>query len=304
MYRIGELIKRTRESLNMTQETLSDGICSVVTLSRIENGKTLPNRANFQALMERMGKSGERYLPFLHSDDMELLDAWEEIERKMGKRKYEEVAALLNEYETKLEMGDLVNQQFVTRLRATNDYYRGRINENELRERLLQALRCTLPRFDEKHFPTVVFSRCEVRILCNIAVSYAEEGNLDEAIALLRNVEQYFNQVHLNKNECCISEILLISNLAQALGRNGNAQEALEMNEKGISMCMKSKKGENLATFLYNAGFEMEKLKMDEDSCKEKFIQAYYVAELADNKQWMRYIANYWKKKYGSNIAV
>lgn len=304
MYQIGEVIKRTRESLGMTQEALSSGICSVETLSRIENGKHVPNRAHFQALMERMGKRGERYLPFLRSDDMDVLDEWEKIERKYIQRKFEEVDTLLNAFESRVDMEDPVNRQLVIRLRTLNNYYRGKIDEKEKREGLLQALRCTIPNFNESQISSSVFSRYEVRLLCNIAVSYAEEGNLDRAIVLLRNLEQYFLHTSIDKEERYIEETLLLSNLAQILGQNGNILEALEMNEKGISMCLETGEGERLATFLYNAGFEMELLERNETDCKEKMIQAYYIAELYENKKRMRHIAKHWKERYGSDICV
>lgn len=131
MYQIGEVIKRTRESLGLTQEALCDGICSVETLSRIENGRHVPGRSNFQALMERMGKCGERYLPFLRSDDMELLEEWQNIERSYGKRKYEKVDTLLDLFEKKVDMKESVNRQLVMRMRALNDCHMGRISQRE-----------------------------------------------------------------------------------------------------------------------------------------------------------------------------
>ena len=70
IYAVGEVIRRTRESLGMTQEELCEGICDVVTLSRIENGRNTPSRANFELLMERMGRSGKKYLPFIRSGDI------------------------------------------------------------------------------------------------------------------------------------------------------------------------------------------------------------------------------------------
>lgn len=76
------------------------------------------------------------------------------------------------------------------------------------------------------------------------------------------------------------------------------------MNEKGISMCLETGEGERLATFLYNAGFEMELLERNETDCKEKMIQAYYIAELYENKKRMRHIAKHWKERYGSDICV
>lgn len=201
-------------------------------------------------------------------------------------------------------MKDPVNRQLLIRLRTINDYYRGKIDEKEKREGLLQALRCTIPDLDESRISSAVFSRYEVRLLCNIAVSYAEEGNRERAIVLLRNLEQYFLHTSIDKEERYIEEALLLSNLAQVLGQNGNIQEALEMNKKGIAMCLETGEGERLAAFLYNSGFEMELLEMDETACKEKIIQAYCIAELYENKRRMSHIAKHWKERYGSDICV
>ena len=38
-YRAGDVIRLTRQAVGMTQEMLCENICSVETLSRIENGK-------------------------------------------------------------------------------------------------------------------------------------------------------------------------------------------------------------------------------------------------------------------------
>ena len=303
MYQIGEVIKRTRESLGLTQEALCDGICSVETLSRIENGRNVPSRSNFQALMERMGKCGERYLPFLRSDDMELLEELQNIERIYGKRKYEKVDTLLDLFEKKVDMKESVNRQLVMRMRALNDCRMGRISQREKRERLIQALRCTMPDFDVCQIPFTMFSRCEIRILCNIGVSYAEEGNLQKAIEILRKAEQYFRLVNIDRTERSANELTFLSNLSQTLGRAGETEEALEMGEKGIELCLGTGEGLLLALFLYNAGFEMEILGDNKEACKEKMLQAYYLAELYENEEQMTHIAAHWKKQYGTDIT-
>lgn len=41
-YRIGEIIREQRNRRNISQEELCFGICSVTTLSRIENGNQKP----------------------------------------------------------------------------------------------------------------------------------------------------------------------------------------------------------------------------------------------------------------------
>lgn len=43
IYNIGEYIKNRRKVLGITQDELADGICSVMTLSRIERGDQFPH---------------------------------------------------------------------------------------------------------------------------------------------------------------------------------------------------------------------------------------------------------------------
>ena len=51
-YRMGDVIRLSRMARKMTQEELSEGICSAETLSRIENGRTKIKREIYQQLME------------------------------------------------------------------------------------------------------------------------------------------------------------------------------------------------------------------------------------------------------------
>lgn len=144
MYNIGDVIKQTRKNLVLTQEELCDGICSVETLSRIENGKQIPSKSTFQALMERMGKDGERYIPLVHSDEMNTIKEWNRLNSLLEKRKYYELDGALTDFEIYIDMEDSVNRQFIIRARALNDYFLHRIDEKEKRMRLIEAVRCTI----------------------------------------------------------------------------------------------------------------------------------------------------------------
>ena len=53
-YNAGDVIRLMRNAAGMSQEELSDGICSVETLSRIENGKHKIKQSTYAALMEKM----------------------------------------------------------------------------------------------------------------------------------------------------------------------------------------------------------------------------------------------------------
>ena len=59
-YRLGDIVRMTRKSLSITQEQLSEDICSVETLSRIETGRQNPGKDVYELLMERMGRIRDR----------------------------------------------------------------------------------------------------------------------------------------------------------------------------------------------------------------------------------------------------
>ncbi len=60
IYEIGDMIKCSRKSMGITQEELAEGICSVLTLSRIENGRQSPGKKVYEELMRKMGLETSR----------------------------------------------------------------------------------------------------------------------------------------------------------------------------------------------------------------------------------------------------
>jgi predicted transcriptional regulator len=54
---VGEVIRRKRIEMELTQEELWESICETFTISRIENGKQPPSRSTADALLQRLGTS-------------------------------------------------------------------------------------------------------------------------------------------------------------------------------------------------------------------------------------------------------
>lgn len=61
-YNVGDMIRLSRIAKKMTQEELSEGVCSVETLSRIENGKHKVKSDTYRQLMEKMYQITEKKL--------------------------------------------------------------------------------------------------------------------------------------------------------------------------------------------------------------------------------------------------
>lgn len=304
VYLIGEVIKRTREALGLTQEELCDGICSVDALSKIENGKRSPNRGNFEALMERMGKDGKKYFPYIRSGDMEVHRMRKEIEVLLSNNQYEKAEELLEVMESRIDTEDMVNKQVVLRLRAILEYWFKRIGEKEKREMLVEAFLCTVPKYEEGILPKGMFNRMEIVIFCNIATSYAQEGELDKAINMLRQVDEYLDSISLDTKEKSLIKEFVYANLSKVIGLKGENIESKSIGEKAADLCIEIEKGGNLSGILYQIGYNMELLNAPIEECKEKMRQAYYVAELYGNSYMMNHIIKHVTEIYNANVIA
>nr|MCR5753768.1 helix-turn-helix domain-containing protein [Acetatifactor sp.] len=76
---IGELIRKKRKELKLSQADLSFGICDISTLSRIENKHQTPTRNVLNALLERLGVSDERFYAAVTAEEMRINQLYTEI---------------------------------------------------------------------------------------------------------------------------------------------------------------------------------------------------------------------------------
>ncbi len=90
---IGSFIKRKRKELNVTQDEISNGICSISYLSKIENNQIVPKDYYVKEIMERLDVEDEVYKKsikdkeyveatirsFFYMDDETMINIYDEI---------------------------------------------------------------------------------------------------------------------------------------------------------------------------------------------------------------------------------
>lgn len=69
---VGQYLSTERKKVNYTQEKISDGICSVESYSRIENGRK-PTRNNYKALTEKIGTENRYYIELVNTGNIDAL---------------------------------------------------------------------------------------------------------------------------------------------------------------------------------------------------------------------------------------
>ncbi len=77
---VGQYLTTERKKINYTQEKISEGICSVESYSRIENGRK-PSRKNYKALAEKIGAENRYYIELVNTGKIDALLLRREISR-------------------------------------------------------------------------------------------------------------------------------------------------------------------------------------------------------------------------------
>ena len=84
--------------MGLTQEDLADGICSVPTLSRIENGERMPSKENYEMLLQRLGYSDTILYEFVDEETLAQHELKFEIRQALSHKDREKARLLLEEY--------------------------------------------------------------------------------------------------------------------------------------------------------------------------------------------------------------
>ena len=94
-YRANDVIRLTRKAVGLSQEAISEGICSVETFSRIERGKTKIKGDTYKKIMERLERNTDKFYAVCSGEDVDLLDDVAAIENAIAKFDYQLADSIL-----------------------------------------------------------------------------------------------------------------------------------------------------------------------------------------------------------------
>jgi tetratricopeptide (TPR) repeat protein len=274
----------TRKSLSITQEQLSEGICSVETLSRVENGKQNPSRDTYELLMERMGRSRERYYSMMSISDYGILEKMKQLEDCLNLYDYIQAEKILNEIKETIIITNL-NRQYLIRAETVINFRLKRINADEFLRNLEKAILLTIPQYGKISSSGWPLTFYEAGLLLNISSAYAQNGNYIKAIEILEDVKNVTEHSYMDKLQRVIIETTYYSNLSKWYGVIGEYKKAIEVAEDAIMICKEYKLGHVLPNLFYGIAWNMEQLidkgVLPQERKKECLIylkRAYYAA--------------------------
>ena len=275
---LGEYIKQRREALGLTQRQVCEGICTPVTLSRIENGTQTPSRTRINAILQRLGLPDDRYISLLSKNELKIEALKKEIVACNGTERVAEGYEKLAELEKMEEAADPLVQQFILRSRVLLGSLDGSCPPEKRIELLLKAIRLTVPDFELDRVEQYLYTKDEIKIINQIGNAFSRAGENEKAAVLYEQLLRYVREHHQETITSVGALPLVLYNYARVLDLCGRYEEGAALAREGQEACI----GYGHYQYLPNC-IEIEAecchfLGQDEKSV-ELYHQAYYLCK-------------------------
>lgn len=257
-----ELIQKTRQERGISQEKLSDGICELPTISRIERGHRSPRDKNLCRILERLQKDRRRMDTIIETDSYEVVRLKKKYNRMLFRARTQAAIEVLQELERYLNPKHLRNRQFLKAEWAKVNYAAKKWDADKCLKELENALRMTMD-VDGTRLGKHVISVEENSILNEMVLIYNEQNHAEKAKEILRLELQCFN----DSKVCSVFQImekgLVQSNLATVYEENGITKEAIDLSRKNNQMNLEAGKGNTLGRSLITIAGALEQQQDD-----------------------------------------
>ncbi len=145
VYCIGDVVRVRRQMLGMTQKELCGGICSIRTLSRLEQNQATTQRDIIRQLMDRLGLSSELARTEIVTASHEAKETMHRLHREFDQRNAARNRELLERLKSLINMENPVNRQVVMRYEALLDFFQQKPDAETALRRFKEILGCTIP---------------------------------------------------------------------------------------------------------------------------------------------------------------
>ena len=284
VYRVGRIIQEERNRRHIAQDDLCDGICSISTLSRIENGTQKPTLKVEKALLERLGCSTENLTFYAGEDEVKKHELEIELTRlAMHRDSVEEKLALYKKLVKGKKMSHM-EKQFILMIEAMHGSYSGEWDLTRVQEQLEEALRLTIPQFIENELGRIkLMSLTEITILNNLGIVKHKQKRNMEAIRIWYYLLNYLEKSGLSVDTVGKKYPVMLVNLTKIVSEMNSFDEALELSGKGIAFCKKYHRMVGLTEFYYYKAVAHANLGHLEDA-KECYKYAICLAKIIDRE--------------------
>jgi len=274
---VGKLIQNLRNIANLSQEELSDGICSKEELDLYEAGAKAIQGDILYKISKRLGVTMNYFFEVgeLTPNDYSK-EIKETIRYYIRKRNYEMVLHVVSKEKENPMFQDPFHAQFFLWHEAICDYYIHHSFPTAL-EKLERAISFTRT---SEHF----YSEKEIAILNSIAIIYEEEGHLKKAFSTYMEALQHITL--LPKLRDPLVKIRILYGLSKALCEMERYEKSIKYGKLGLELCVKHETLYLLGELHYQVGESLYKIGKNEEGLS--YLQkSIHVFEIEENERFV-----------------
>lgn len=194
----GKTIKEARLKAGMTQEQLSEGICTVLSLSRIENGSSGVSPVTFQSLMAHAGAPCELYPIFASRTDFDCFYALKRARYFLNSWQLQECYDELSAIEAKSFANNKLYYQEWLYLYGSLLVRSGADNHSDIYNIFSEALHITRPEIHFTDFRQLFLSTTEIELLISIAEETLHLDGTDTCYIISSQIASYLASAELD----------------------------------------------------------------------------------------------------------
>ena len=304
LYLVDEMILRYRIRMGISQEELSEDICTPETISRIESCRRGPNPNNFIALMRKLGTEHDYYNGKLETNNYLLLEKMKEMERAMSLKNWEEAQKILDFLKPQVDMNFTQNKYSLYAAENCIQFFTGKMTPEEFVKRTEAVLGCENEGWRKDEFwELTFFTGSRITLLNHIAIGYAKMKQLEKSVFILEKIMKELDHSKVRLEDRYESSMTVVGNLCTLYGEIGCLEKCLDMCEKGIELCFKTGRGVRLSKFLTNKAEAMElTLSKTTHESKKYLQQAYFLSDMMSDHSMSAYIDTYYRTRYDPDV--
>lgn len=279
---IGEVLKKRRIELGLTQEQVCEGIFSEPsTLSRIENGVHPPTYRKLLVLLQRLGLPGYRYYALVDKNELEISELQAQITYCNIRVHTVEGLSKIDKLESLTAKDDFLSRQFILRSKvALGKIVNGQTipySFDERIEMLFSAIHLTCPQFDINNINHGLYCIDEIKVINQIALTYSNIGKRKISLNIYSQLFTYI-QAHLWELHQAMPIIILVAyNYSRDLCFEERIEEATKIAHIGIKASIESSRLTYLGGLLFNLAYCLHKSgkNTDSENCFYRSYSAY-----------------------------
>ena len=300
---IGELIKRLRKQRGISQEELAYPFFNRGYLSRIENGKVMPGKHNVEILLERLGFDPGLFAVFLIDEkESKYQSAKKSLDSLLSQQDFQNAEVILKQLESDTEFANIaVNKQYLLSRKVEFAMYYQE-NPQKIFKLLLSAIKISTPKFKECDIGEYLLSKEDIDIINKMAVVYEQTNQVEKSINLLYMLKKNFDNRYMDNESKGLHYPMVIYNLTKYLGAHGRFDEAIDLCDMGIKMCIDINALKLLSHIVANKAYCLHEIG-DKIACERLLRQVYYTNEILRRFNVMEMTNAFAKEKLGITFS-